>query len=95
MSQEKIVRLLEGVVRANEGDGLLRLAGVGRPSSLPLVPLTRRSTITRRTGSGPALLHVGSPCPPSRGVLLPRNECSILLWEGGRITQLQYLLHLS
>src|SRR5918995_5021606 len=87
MSQEKVVCLSERVVRSNEGDGLLRLAGVGRPYSLPLMPLTRRSTITRRTGSGPALLHVGS----SYHVTGAAYSCE----GGGRITQLQYLLQLS
>ena len=59
----------------------------GRPYSLPLMPLTRRSTITRRTGSGPALLHVGS----SYHVTGAAYSCE----RGGRITQLQYLLQLS
>jgi hypothetical protein len=59
MSQEKVVFVLERVVRANWGCGLLRIVVVGRPYSLPL---TRSSTTTRMTGSDPA---------PSREVPFP------------------------
>ena len=44
------------------GGGLFCLVVVGRPYSLPLMPLTCSSTTTRRTGSDPA---------PSREVTFP------------------------
>ena len=64
------------------GGGLLRLVVVGRPYSLPLMALIRRSPTTRRTGSDPA---------PSREVPFPHITVVASSSMVVSITQLQYL----
>src|SRR5215204_5907108 len=84
MSQQTWVACPLGrVVLANWGGGLLRLV-VGRPYSLPLCPLP--------AGRLPLEGRVERPCTLTRGSVPSHNGCSILLYKGGRITQLQYLL---
>ena len=72
------------MVLANWGGGLLRLFVGGRPYSLPLMPLP--------AGRLPLEGRVERPCALMRGSVPSHNGCSILLYGGGRITQLQYLL---